>query len=197
MIASLRGRLLRKAADYVVVDAGGVGYKVFVTKPAQDRLGPLGEKVVFDIYTHVKEDAIQLYGFLDDTEQEAFEALISVNGVGPRMAMGVLAGIQARELAIAVCTDDIARLCLVPGIGKKKAERMIVDLKDRLMPLAQSHAEGDGEAGSTMDDLRSALANLGFKGIEIERAAALLREKVISGAGLESLLPEALKLLRG
>jgi holliday junction DNA helicase RuvA len=197
MIARIKGRLVKKAADYIVVDAAGVGYKVFVTAVVADRIGPLGDEVVLEIHTQVKEDAIQLYGFLDDVEQEAFEALISMNGVGPRMAMGVLSGIEARELAVAVCSGDLARLCLVPGIGKKKAERMVVHLKDRLLPLAQARMEGDAGASSTMDDLRSALSNLGFKGLEVERVAGILREKVVAGSTLEVLLPEALKLIRG
>ncbi|HUU01761.1 MAG TPA: Holliday junction branch migration protein RuvA [Myxococcota bacterium] len=196
MIASLQGRLERKTSSYLVVDVSGVGYRVFVSRRVLESIGPLGERVQLLIHTRVKEDAFHLYGFLDDAEQEAFEALISMNGIGPRLAIGVLSGIDARELALAVCGADTARLCLIPGIGKKKAERMIIDLKDRLLPLAQSTGDGDISAASTMGDLRSALSNLDFKVVEIEQVLGCLRERVVTGEALDTLLPEALRLLR-
>jgi Holliday junction DNA helicase RuvA len=202
MIAWLEGRLLRKLSDAVVVDAGGVGYRVFVTQQVMERLPPEGSRVELEIHTQVREDAIQLFGFMDAEEREVFEALIGMSGIGPRAAVTVLSGIEARELARAVCSGDLARLCLVPGVGKKKAERMVLDLKERLMPLAQpqiGEAEGGAEDGAAanLEDLRSALKNLGFKGPEVEKAAGALREKVFQGAGLDVLLPEALKLVRG
>jgi len=197
MIAWLEGRLLRKMSDAVVVDAGGVGYRVCVTKQVMEKLPPEGSRVELEIHTHVREDAIQLFGFLDGDEREVFEALIGMSGIGPRAAVTVLSGIDARELARAVCSGDLVRLCLIPGVGKKKAERMVLDLKEKLMPLAQPQM---GEAEGTianLEDLRSALRNLGFKGPEVEKAMGALREKVVQGAGLDVLLPEALKLVRG
>lgn len=197
MIAWLEGRLLRKMSDAVVVDAGGVGYRVFVTRQVLERLPPEGSRVELEIHTQVREDAIQLFGFLDGDEREVFEALIGMSGVGPRAAVTVLSGIDARELARAVCSGDLVRLCLIPGVGKKKAERMVLDLKERLMPLAQPQ-KGETEGAITnLEDLRSALRNLGFKGPEVEKAVGALREKVVQGAGLDMLLPEALKLVRG
>jgi len=197
MIASLHGRLLRRTDQFVVIDVGGVGYRVFVSRDVIERIGAQGGLVTLDIHTQVKEDSISLYGFLDNEEQEAFEALIAMNGVGPRLAMGVLSSINAHELAVAVCSADIARLCLIPGIGKKKAERMIVELKDRLMNLAQAQTLAGQVSSTTLQDLRSALSNLGFKGIEVEHVISALRDKVIAGQSLDDLLPEALKLLRG
>jgi Holliday junction DNA helicase RuvA len=179
------------------VEAGGVGYRVFVTRQVLSRLPPEGSRVELEIHTQVREDAIQLFGFLDGEEREVFEALIGMSGVGPRAAVTVLSGIDARELARAICSGDLVRLCLIPGVGKKKAERMVLDLKEKLMPLARPQ-EGEKEgAAANLQDLRSALSNLGFKGPEVEKAVGALREKVVQGVGLDVLLPEALKLVRG
>jgi Holliday junction DNA helicase RuvA len=197
MIAWLEGRLLRKLPDAVVLEAGGVGYRVFVTIQVLEKLPPEGSRVELEIHTQVREDAIQLFGFLDGEEREAFEALIGMSGFGPRAALTVLSGIDAREFARAVCTGDLVRLCMIPGVGKKKAERMVLDLKDKLMPLAQPKLGELEGAGANLEDLRSALQNLGFKGPEVEKALGALREKVVQGAGLDVLLPEALKLVRG
>jgi Holliday junction DNA helicase RuvA len=201
MIAWLEG-LLKKSIDTktlasVILDVRGVGYQVFVTKSVLDRLPADGERLAFDIYTHVKEDSIHLYGFLQALEKEAFEALIGVNGIGPKAAMGILSGIDARELARAVCTADIARLCMIPGIGKKKAERMVMDLKERLLPLSQAESKEERVSSTIADDLRSALLNLGFKGNEAEQAINALRSEMAETASLDILLPKALKQIRG
>lgn len=197
MIAWLEGRLLKKTADAVVVEAGGVGYRVFVTSQVLQKLPPEGSRVELEIHTQVREDAIQLFGFLDAEEREVFEALIGMSGFGPRAAVTVLSGVDAREFARAVCSGDLARLCLIPGVGKKKAERMVLDLKDKLLPLAQPHQGEPESAVANLEDLRSALKNLGFKGPEVEKAVGSLREKVVSGDGLDVLIPEALKIVRG
>ena len=197
MIAWLEGRLLRKMSDAVVVDAGGVGYRVFVTQQVLEKLPPEGSRIELEIHTQVREDAIQLFGFLDGEEREVFEALIGMSGIGPRAAVTVLSGIDARELARAVCSGDLVRLCLIPGVGKKKAERMVLDLKEKLMSLAQPQKGEAQGAIANLEDLRSALRNLGFKGPEVEKAVGALREEVVQGAGLDVLLPEALKLVRG
>jgi len=195
MIAWLEGRLLRKASDHVVVADGGVGYRVFVTRQVLERLPPEGERVALEIHTQVREDAIQLFGFLEEVEREIFEALIGMSGIGPRAAMGILSGMDARELAHAVCSGDLARLCTIQGVGKKKAERMCLDLRDRLLPLA--HKPADERAADILGDLRSALGNLGFKGAEIEQVVGSMRKRVLEQPDLDVLLPEALKLLRG
>jgi Holliday junction DNA helicase RuvA len=195
MIARLAGKLLGKLADRVLVDVHGVGFSVQASRRTLEALPPEGEPVVLQIHTHVREDAIQLYGFLEPEEQVAFEALITLNGVGPKAAIGLLSGIEPRELARAVCGEDLARLCLIPGVGKKRAERMLIELKDRLLPLAQAPG-GAGTPAGGLEDLRSALQNLGFKPAELEQILPGLRKRVAEGAGLETLLPEALRLLR-
>jgi len=197
MIASVRGRLARRESDSVVVEVGGVGLRLFVSRRTAERLGAEGGQVDLLVHTQVKEDAINLFGFDDEVERDVFEQLISMNGLGPRMAINILGGMDARELAVAVCSGDIARLCTVPGIGKKKAERLIVHLKERLLAVAGKQEAGPGGARQVIDDLRSALANLGFKGAEVEQAVGTLQQRAADGEQLEALLPEALRLLRG
>jgi Holliday junction DNA helicase RuvA len=196
MIARLEGTVYSKAADYVVLDVAGVGYRVFMSALALEGTPPVGERIALGIHTHVREDALHLFGFFDQDEQAAFEALIGMNGFGPRAALQVLSGIGPRELAGAVCSGDIGRLCLVPGVGKKRAERMILELKERLVPLAQAPKGPAGAAATTLEDLRSALTNLGFKSPEVERTLSALKQTALDGANLEQLLPQALRLLR-
>jgi len=194
VIARLTGQLVERTADSVVVDVHGVGYKVAVSKLTVDALPREGEAVSLRIHTHVREDAILLFGFLDNGEIEAFEALITMSGMGPKAAIGVLSGIDVQERARAGAREDLARLCLVPGIGKKKAERMVLELKERLLHLARPDEESPAD---DLEDLRSALANLGFKPAEVEQAVVLLRKQVVDGQDLDTLLPQALRILRG
>ena len=196
MIAMLRGQLVERGDDTVVVDVAGVGYLVSMSRNSLEGLGAEGSEVALRIHTHVREDMIQLFGFLDEEEREAFESLIGLNGVGPKAAMGILSGIEPRELARAVCEEDLARLCLVPGIGKKKAERMVLELKEKLLGLARPSDSGGDDGGRVLKDLRSALSNFGFKTVEIERVVGGFKKKVVEGATLDELVPEALKLLR-
>ena len=196
MIARLQGRLVERGDDAVVVDVGGVGYLVSMSRSSLEGLAAEGGEVALRIHTHVREDMIQLFGFLGDEEREAFEALIGLNGVGPKAAMGILSGIEARELARAICAEDLARLCMVPGIGKKKAERMVLELKEKLLGLARPTESGDDDGGRILEDLRSALFNLGFKNLEIEGVVGGFKKKVVAGATLDALVPEALKLMR-
>ena len=197
MIARLEGIVCSRAADYVVLDVAGVGYRVFMSALALEGMPNIGERIALGIHTHVREDALQLFGFLDHDERTAFEALIGMSGFGPRAALQVLSGIAPRELAGAVCAGDVGRLCLVPGVGKKKAERMILELKDRLMPIARAPEGPAGAVATTLEDLRSALTNLGFKGLEVERTLSSLQHQALDGANLEQLLPQALRLMRG
>ncbi len=196
MIAMLRGQLVERGDDTVVVDVAGVGYLVSMSRNSLEGLGAEGSDVALRIHTHVREDMIQLFGFLGEEEREAFESLIGLNGVGPKAAMGILSGIEPRELARAVCEEDLARLCLVPGIGKKKAERMVLELKEKLLGLARPSDSGGDDGGRVLKDLRSALSNFGFKTVEIERVVGRFKKKVVEGATLDELVPEALKLLR-
>ncbi len=194
MISRLRGTLSLCEGEAVEVDVQGVGYQVFVSQLTRQQLPPPGSPVELCIHTHVREDALQLYGFVDPVEQRVFEALIALNGFGPRAAMALLSGIEAREFARVVCAGDLARLCQVPGVGKKRAERLVVELKERLLPLAAPSR--DGVSGDQTAALRSALAHLGFRPAEIEPVLTRLQPRLLQGAPLDDLLPEALRLLR-
>jgi holliday junction DNA helicase RuvA len=197
MIGHLQGRVLKKGAESLLLDVQGVGYRVFVSQVTMARLPSEGDSLGLKIHTHVRDDAILLFGFLDEEEREAFDVLISMNGVGPKAAMGILSGISALELARAICSGDLSRLCLIPGVGKKRAERMVVDLKDRMMHLAKQKFHDGEQIGGTLEDLRSAMANLGFRGSKVDVIIDSMRKRVLDGEGLDVLLPEVLRLIRG
>ena len=174
MIACLTGRLLHKQPNRIVVDVGGVGYDVAVPLSTFYTLGEAGAPVSLRIHTHVREDAIALFGFATALELLLFERLIGVSGIGPKVALSVLSGIEPEELVRAVRTQDTARLTAIPGVGKKTAERIGLELKDRL-PHALVGAAGApvpaGEAGGGLrDDLLSALVNLGYHRAAAEKA---------------------------
>src|SRR5688572_15735253 len=145
MIAFLRGRILDKQPNLLIVDVQGVGYHVNVPLSTFYDVGDIGAEVALRISTHVREDALQLYGFLTDLEQQLFERLIAISGIGPKLAVAVLSGIEPRELVTAIQRADVARLTGIPGIGRKTAERMVLELKDRLAQIAVPAGEpGDG-----------------------------------------------------
>ncbi len=197
MIARLTGVLLEKGEDTAVVDVNGVGYLVHLSAAALLALPPRGERVALRTITHVREDALDLFGFLTEEEEDVFLALVQVKGVGPRAAQNILSGIEPRDLAQAVAQGDVARLTNVPGVGKKTAERLVVELKDRLLALAR--AAGPGKApqkGGLLDQLQVALVNLGYKPAQAEQVAEALRDRA-EGKGLDELLREALKAMRG
>jgi len=175
MIGRLEGRLHRVEPGTVLVDVGGVGYQVATTLREFDRLKD-GDSAVLWIHTQVRDDAIVLFGFEDRRDLDAFEKLIAVAGVGPRTALGVLSGLTAAELATAVDRGDLALLQRSPGVGKKTAERILLELKDRLGPAAISPV-------TTRGDAVSALVNLGYS----QRDAARAVDAVSSGAGEEDL----------
>ena len=158
MIAQLRGRLLRKAPQEAVVDVGGVGYRVTIPLSTFYRVGEPGAEVTLLTHTHVREDALALFGFLTAVEQELFERLIAVSGVGPKVAISILSGIEAPELAAALRSSDIARLTRIPGVGKKTAERLVVELKDKMQDLPAAEAAVPASPSAATDDLVSALA---------------------------------------
>jgi holliday junction DNA helicase RuvA len=197
LIAHLRGRVLRKSPQEVIVDVAGVGYRVAIPVSTFYKLGEEGTEVSLRVHTHVREDALALYGFLTAHEQDLFERLIQVAGVGPRLAVNILSGIEAAELAAALRGSDIARLTRVPGVGKKTAERLIVELKDKMPPVPEATAEAEVEPASTpKEDLLSALAHLGYSRAEAERGVdRALRE---NGTGrFEDLLRRALQTVSG
>jgi len=197
MIARLTGLVLEKGEDTAVLDVHGVGYLVHLSAASLLALPPRGEQASLRTITHVREDALDLFGFLTEEEEDVFRALVEVKGVGPRAAQNILSGIEPRDLAQAVAQGDVARLTKVPGIGKKTAERLVVELKDKLLALAR--AAGPGKApqkGGLIDQLQVALVNLGYKPAQAEQVAEALRERA-EGKGLDELLREALKAMRG
>ncbi len=193
MIAQVRGRLLRKEPQQAVVDVGGVGYRVTIPLSTFYRLGEPGSEVTLLTHTHVREDALALFGFLTAVEQALFERLIAVSGVGPKLAVGVLSGIEAPDLVTALRTNDLARLTRIPGVGKKTAERLVLELKDKLQDLPSS-AEPPTAPGGAADDVVSALVHLGYSRPEAERAAErAMREH--SDGRFEDLLRFALQVV--
>jgi Holliday junction DNA helicase RuvA len=197
VIAHLRGRVLRKSPQEVVVDVAGVGYRVAIPVSTFYRLGEEGSDVTLRVHTHVREDALALFGFLTGHEQDLFERLIQVAGVGPKLAVNILSGIEAAELAAALRGSDIGRLTRIPGVGKKTAERLVVELKDKMPPAPAPAPEEETPAAATpKEDLLSALAHLGYSRAEAERGVdRALRE---DGAGrFEDLLRRALRIVSG
>ena len=193
MIAHLQGRLLRKRPQEAVVDVQGVGYRVQIPLSTFYKLPPEGESLELRTHTHVREDSLQLFGFLTQEEQDLFERLIGVSGVGPKVALNILSGIEAPELAEALRTADVARLTRVPGVGKKTAERLVLELKDK-MPAPGPTAPSPSPASATRRDLVSALVHLGYSQPEADRVAErVLRED--AGARFEDALRRALRLL--
>jgi Holliday junction DNA helicase RuvA len=165
MIAFLHGRILEKQPNALIVDVQGVGYQVHVPLSTYYEAGDEGMEIALRVYTHVREDTLQLYGFLTAVEQQLFERLIGISGIGPKLAIAVLSGIEARDLIGAVQRGDVGRLTGVPGIGRKTAERIVLELRDRLARLAVPagvEPVGAPSADRLRDDLLSALQNLGY-----------------------------------
>jgi len=174
MIAFLRGIVLSKQPNRIVVDVGGVGYEVHVPLSTFYDIGDEGTEVALRVHLHAREDALQLYGFLTELERQIFERLIGISGVGPRLAIVVLSGIEPKGLVAAVQRGDVARLTGIPGIGKKTAERIVLELRDRLAQMAAPEEPGPSSAGGAADrlrtDLLSALHNLGYHRPQADKA---------------------------
>jgi Holliday junction DNA helicase RuvA len=197
VISRLSGVLQEKTLDRAVVDVGGVGYLVHLSAATSAALPRDGERVTVRVYTHVREDALDLFAFATEDEEAVFRALIGVKGVGPRAAQNILSGIEARELARAVADGDVTRLTKVPGVGKKTAERLVVELREQLAVLARAAGPARPAAGAgVLDQLRTVLVNLGYKPPQADSAADALRDRA-EGRALDDLLRDALKLLRG
>jgi len=193
VIARLSGTLAEKQVQRLIVDVQGVGYDVLVPLSTFYSLGEPGSPVTLRIYTHVREDALQLYGFLTPLEQELFERLITVSGIGPKVALAVLSGIESADLVRAIRQGDIARLTSIPGIGRKTAERLVVELKDRLR-AADDDGGAQGAAGGLRDDLLSALVNLGYQRTTVEKTVDTVLGRS-GGADFQAALREILREL--
>jgi Holliday junction DNA helicase RuvA len=182
MIAHLRGKLLAKHPNQAIVETGGVGYDVTITVPTFSDLPPIGADVALYIHTHVREDIIALYGFLRPSEKLLFEKLITVSGIGPKLAITILSGMPADEMVGAIRGNDVARLTRIPGIGKKTAERMVLELRDKLPQTVPTIATTVPATTATEEDVLSALVNLGYQRAAAEKALAATMKNVKGGS---------------
>jgi holliday junction DNA helicase RuvA len=194
MIAHLRGTLLAKHPNQVVVETGGIGYDVTITVPTFSDLPSLGSNVALHIHTHVREDVIALYGFLRPEEKQLFEKLITVSGIGPKLAITILSGMAADDMVKAIRENDVARLTRIPGIGKKTAERMILELRDKLPPAGADAVTAIPSLTAAEEDVLSALQNLGYQRASAEKAVMAV-SKNGKGRAFEVMFREALALL--
>jgi Holliday junction DNA helicase RuvA len=193
MIAHLRGKLLAKHPNQAVVETAGVGYDVTISVPTFSELPTVGSEVALHIHTHVREDAIALYGFLRPSEKQLFEKLITVSGIGPTLAIKILSGMAADEMVGAIRGNDVARLTRIPGIGRKTAERMVLELRDKL-PEGPAAAPVIPAMSATEEDVLSALVNLGYQRTAAEKALAVATKNGKS-ASFDLLFREALAAL--
>ncbi len=197
MIGFLEGKLRAKSPEYVIVDVHGVGYYIQVPLSTFYDLPEAGREVSLNIHTHVREDAIQLFGFRTAAEKDMFLLLTGVNGVGPKLAISILSGISPDELRIVVSRQDYARLKNIPGVGKKTAERVVLELRDKVQGKGKTKSEPAQPfaEGNAFPDAFSALVNLGYKPNEAEKAVNRAREALGEDPTLESILKHALRTL--
>jgi Holliday junction DNA helicase RuvA len=188
MIAHLRGKLLAKQPNQAIVEAAGVGYDVTISVPTYSDLPGVGNEVALNIHTHVREDQIALYGFLQPSEKKLFEKLISVNGIGPKLAITILSGMPAESMIGAIRGNDIARLTKIPGVGKKTAERMVLELRDKLPTQDSSAISAIPSLSAVEEDVLSALINLGYQRPAAEKSLS----SVNKGQPFDAMFREAL-----
>lgn len=198
MIAHLKGQLTYKSPEYTIIDVNGVGYQVFTPLSTYYALPSSGQTVSLRIHTRVREDELKLFGFLTEEEQTIFQKLITINKVGPRLALGILSGMSPADLLSAVMNNDAAKLSTIPGVGKKTAERLTMEMKDKLadMELATQHQpDSVPTTQGFYDDALSALCNLGYKRQEAEKALKTIYNQNGKDASLEELIKESLNIL--
>ena len=176
MIAHLRGKLISRHPNEVIVETMGVGYDVTISVPTFSELPPVGSEVALHIHTHVREDQIALYGFLRPEEKQLFEKLITVSGIGPKLAITILSGMPSEDLARSIRGNDLARLTKIPGIGRKTAERMVLELRDKLPPAGTSEVHVIPSLSATQEDVLSALVNLGYQKAAAEKASGAVEK---------------------
>lgn len=197
MIALLTGKIAHKSPEFIILDVNGVGYRVQIPFSTYYDLPDEGGTISLNIYTHVKEDAINLYGFRTPGEKQLFQLLISVSGIGPKMGKDILSNIQGEELGQAIVRGDLARLSAIPGIGRKTAERLVLELKDKVLKLgAGQPPKGEDHPAAAVgvkDDVASALVNLGYKEAVVNKVLADMA--ILPDAPMEAVLKQALKLL--
>ncbi|MDI6844834.1 MAG: Holliday junction branch migration protein RuvA [Candidatus Saccharicenans sp.] len=190
MIAYLKGKILKKKPGEVVVETGGVGYSLLIPLSTYFKLGEEGNPVELLVYTHLTDDSLQLFGFLTGEEKSLFLKLISISGIGPKMAINILSGIEPRELEEAVRETNVTRLSMIPGIGKKTALRVIMELADKMEKKEKVLSRRESKE---REDLISALVNLGFRRKESEQVVDLTIGSLGPQAGFDTLLRECLK----
>jgi holliday junction DNA helicase RuvA len=193
MIGSLRGKLIEKRPNQILVDINGVGYQVQIPLSTFASLGALHAETSLLIHTHVREDQLTLYGFVTAREKQCFELLISASGVGPSLALKILSGMSIEELVPAIRKGDLAQLVKIPGVGRKTAERIVVELRDKLVVIDVPDAGKSSTRSQLEEDVASALSNLGYDTKSVERA--IEKSRVASGADFEKLLRSALQIL--
>jgi holliday junction DNA helicase RuvA len=191
MIAHLRGRLITRHPNQAIVDAGGVGYDVTISVPTFSELPPLGGEVSLHIHTHVREDQIALYGFLRPEEKQLFEKLLTVSGIGPKLAITILSGMPTDEMVNAIRGNDVVRLTKIPGIGKKTAERMVLELRDKLAVAGNEPAAVMPSFSALQEDVLSALVNLGYQRASAEKALGAVEKN----GSFDSMFRHALSVL--
>ena len=194
MIAHLRGKLLAKHPNQAIVETAGVGYDVTVSIPTFSDLPAVGDEVALYIHTHVREDVIALYGFLRSSEKVLFEKLITVSGIGPKLAITILSGMPADEMVGAIRGNDVARLTRIPGIGRKTAERMVLELRDKLPEPHPAAVPAAATLSATEEDVLSALVNLGYQRAAAEKAMSVATKNG-KGKSFDVLFREALAAL--
>ena len=194
MIAHLRGKLLVKHPNQAIVETAGVGYDVTITVPTFSDLPAAGSEVALHIHTHVREDQIALYGFLRPAEKLLFEKLLTVSGIGPKLGITILSGMAADEMAGAIRRNDVARLTRIPGIGKKTAERMVLELRDKLPAAGTAAAPAVAAMSATEEDVLSALLNLGYQRAAAEKVLALAAKNG-KGGSFDAMFRDALSAL--
>jgi Holliday junction DNA helicase RuvA len=201
VIAHLSGTLLLKQPNSLVIDVNGVGYEVTIPVSTFYDIGEVGETVSLRIYTYVREDTLQLFGFRTGREKELFLRLTSVSGIGPKLGITILSGMNAEELIPAIRRNDLGRLTAIPGVGKKTAERLVIELRDRLAALAEAQTEEEilaapaqAAAQTVRDDTISALLSLGYQRSQAEKAVARVLEQG-QDQSIEQVLRQSLKLL--
>lgn len=193
MIGYLTGKIISKKPTQIILDVNGVGYLVHISISTFEKLGD-AESISLYTYLAVREDALDLYGFFTQSEKEMFELLISVSGIGPKLAQGILSGIQIGELNEAIKTGNIARLVAIPGIGRKTAERLLVELRDKVESLAISMDSKTSASYNVRNDAIAALANLGYNRANAERVVKNVIDKT-PNASIEELIKDALGML--
>lgn len=190
MIAYLKGNLIQKTTNQIVLDIGGVGYRAWIPLSTYLKLGELDETAELFIYTHVTDNSLSLFGFATEEEKKTFLKLITISGIGPKLALNILSGIEASDLEDAIRRSDVARISLIPGIGKKTAMRIALELQEK---LDKKEKVFETKGSQEKEDIISALMNLGFRRKEVERIVDDTIKTLTLEAGFEKLLKESLK----